>query len=87
VCFAQTQNQFNTYSSTVILLNFYGEQCKLLLILEFLHLLCNLFSGWASGVGMQLKKFVLIGTSALCWALWTSMNDIVFDKSPMKTYM
>lgn len=39
----------------------------------------------AEGVGNKLKRQILIGASALCWAIWLSRNDIVFDKSPMKT--
>jgi hypothetical protein len=47
----------------------------------------HLFNDWACGVGSRLKKFMLVGASALCWTLWTCMNDIVFDKVSMKTYM
>jgi hypothetical protein len=47
----------------------------------------NLFNGWANGVGKQFKKLVLVGAAALCWALWTSRNNVVFDNSPFKTYM
>lgn len=47
----------------------------------------HLFNDWACSVGSRLKKFMLVGASALCWALWTCKNDIVFDKVPMKTYM
>jgi hypothetical protein len=28
-----------------------------------------------------------VGASAICWAIWLSRNDVVFDKSPMKTFM
>jgi hypothetical protein len=47
----------------------------------------HLFNEWANGLGLRVKKFFLIGASAICWALWTSRNDLVFDKCPMKTYM
>jgi hypothetical protein len=56
-----------------------------LLTLIPLHLLC--ICGWANGIGIQFKKFVLIGASALCCALWRSKNDMVFVKALMKTYM
>jgi hypothetical protein len=42
---------------------------------------------WACSVGYQLKRFILVGASALCWALWTSMDDILFGKFLIKTYM
>jgi hypothetical protein len=47
----------------------------------------HLLNDWAFSVGVRLKKFMLVGASALCWALWTCRNDIVFDKVPMKTYI
>jgi hypothetical protein len=28
-----------------------------------------------------------VGASTICWAIWLSRNDVVFDKSPMKTFM
>jgi hypothetical protein len=47
----------------------------------------SMFHGWITGLGNQFKKLVLVGVVALCWALWTSMNDMVFVNSPSKTYM
>jgi hypothetical protein len=47
----------------------------------------HLFNGWAARLGVQFKKLALVGAAALCWALWISRNDLVFDNSPMKTYM
>jgi hypothetical protein len=46
----------------------------------------HLFNGWVNSAGPQLRKFLLIGASALWWAMWTSKNDIVFN-SPLKTDM
>ena len=46
----------------------------------------HLFGNWLRGVGTKLKRQLLVGTSALCWAIWLSRNDVVFDKSPTKTY-
>jgi hypothetical protein len=47
----------------------------------------HLFNDWAFSVGVRLKKFMLVDASALCWALWTCRNHIVFDKVSMKTYI
>jgi hypothetical protein len=47
----------------------------------------HLFNDWANDVGYRVKKFFLIGASVICWALWTSRNEMVFDKFPLKTYM
>jgi hypothetical protein len=41
----------------------------------------HLFNGWATGMGNQFLKLVLVGAAALCWALWTSRNHMVFENS------
>jgi hypothetical protein len=45
----------------------------------------HMFNGWIAGLGNQFKKLVLIRVAALCWTLWTSRNDVVFDISHIKT--
>ena len=47
----------------------------------------HLFGNWLRSVGTKLKRKLLTGASALCWSIWLSRNDIVFDRSPSKTYM
>jgi hypothetical protein len=49
--------------------------------------MAHLFNGWVTGLGNQIKKLVLVKATALCWALWTRRNDMVFDNSPTKTYL
>jgi hypothetical protein len=39
------------------------------------------------GLRVQFKKLALVGVVALCWALWTSSNDMMFANSPVKTYI
>jgi hypothetical protein len=34
-----------------------------------------------------MKRQLLIGTSAFCWAIWLSRNDVMFDKTPIKSFM
>jgi hypothetical protein len=46
-----------------------------------------MFTNWLLGLGHKRRKLLLVGVSAICWAIWISINDIVFAKSPMKTYM
>jgi hypothetical protein len=46
----------------------------------------NIFDKWDAGLGSQYKPLVLVGATALCWALWISRNDLVVDNSPIKTY-
>jgi hypothetical protein len=40
----------------------------------------NLFTDWLVGVNRKLKSQILVGASAICWAIWLTRNDIVFDK-------
>jgi hypothetical protein len=47
----------------------------------------DLFTNWLLGIGLKSRKQILVEATALCWAIWTSRNDIIFDNSPMKTYM
>jgi hypothetical protein len=39
----------------------------------------DLFNGWMQGVDKKLKYKILVGTCTLCWAIWISRNDVVFD--------
>jgi len=39
------------------------------------------------GVDSKTKYLIITGVSALCWAIWISRNDLVFDKVPMLTYL
>jgi hypothetical protein len=47
----------------------------------------HLFNDWATSVGNRFKKITLVGAAAVCWAMWTSQNNMVFDNSLSKTYM
>jgi hypothetical protein len=47
----------------------------------------HLFIGWATGLGKQFKNLVLVGAVALCWVLWISRNNVVFDNSSSKIYI
>ena len=51
------------------------------------HSIAHLFGNWLRGAGTKLKRQLLVGASALCWAIWLSRNDVVVDKSPTKPYM
>jgi hypothetical protein len=33
----------------------------------------------------QNKNLISTSVAAICWAIYTSRNDLVFDKSPMVT--
>jgi hypothetical protein len=39
-----------------------------------------MFGNWLNGVKKLDKARIRIGISAICWSIWTSRNDIIFDK-------
>jgi hypothetical protein len=47
----------------------------------------HMFSLWVNQVGGKLKRQLLAGASAFCWAIWLSRNDVVFDKASIKSFM
>jgi hypothetical protein len=40
----------------------------------------NMFGRWLNGVRKENKQKIRIGMSALCWAVWRTRNDIIFNK-------
>jgi hypothetical protein len=49
------------------------------------YLICLKIGYW--GLTKKIRKLILIGASAICWALWLSRNDMVFYNSPSMSYM
>jgi hypothetical protein len=47
----------------------------------------NLFIGWLEGIIRKLKYLILVGASAICWTIWLTRNDIVFDKVVAPSYL
>jgi len=47
----------------------------------------NLFTGWLDGVNRKLKSQILVGASPICWAIWLTRNDILFDKILAPSYL
>ena len=39
------------------------------------------------GVNRKLKSQLLVGASSICWAIWLTRNDIVFDKILAPSYL
>jgi hypothetical protein len=40
----------------------------------------NMFGRWLNGVRKEDKQKIRIGVSALCWAIWRTRNDMIFNK-------
>jgi hypothetical protein len=47
----------------------------------------HIFGSWLHGVHLKVKNLIITGVAALCWAIWISRNDLVFNKTPMVTYL
>jgi two-component response regulator (ARR-B family) len=39
-----------------------------------------MFGRWLNGVRKDDKQKIRIGVSAICWAVWRTRNDIIFNK-------
>jgi hypothetical protein len=39
------------------------------------------------GINRKLKYKIIVGASDLCWAIWLSRNDIVFNKTVAPSYL
>ena len=47
----------------------------------------NLFTSWLHGINRKLKSKILVGASAICWAIWLTQNNIIFDKAAAPSYL
>jgi hypothetical protein len=47
----------------------------------------NLFTSWLDGLNRKMKSQILVGASAICWALWLTRNNIVFDNVIAPPYL
>ena len=45
----------------------------------------HMFGSWLQGVRWKKRSLILMGVSAVCWAIWLSRNDIVFDKASIQS--
>ncbi len=65
----------------------FEEQFSSLLRLYLPSSISDIFYGWLLGIDKKKSKLILVGASALRWALWLSRNDRVFDKPSSVSYM
>ena len=47
----------------------------------------DLFGSWLRRFPQKLRKQFLIGVATLCWAIWLSRNDVVFNRKPSNSYL
>jgi hypothetical protein len=46
----------------------------------------DLFVNWSKTGGNIHNSLILTATSALCWTIWITRNEVVFDKCRLKTF-
>jgi len=39
----------------------------------------NMFGNWLRGIDKQFSAHILVGAAALCWTMWLTRNDVVFN--------
>ena len=47
----------------------------------------HLFNSWSKLGGSNHNHLLLTGAMTFCWAIWITMNDVVFDKGHPKTFL
>jgi hypothetical protein len=51
------------------------------------HNVQHMISMWTNQVRGKLRHQLLAGASVFCWTIWLSKNDVVFDKTLIKSLM
>jgi hypothetical protein len=39
-----------------------------------------MFGSWLSNQNSKIRALICLGIAALCWAIWSTRNDIIFHK-------
>jgi hypothetical protein len=47
----------------------------------------NMFCNWLNGVKQEDMTHIRIGILAICWYIWTSRNDIIFNKQKRTNFL
>ena len=47
----------------------------------------DLFTLWLHRGGPTFNSLLLVAAAALCWAIWLTRNEVVFDKINLKSFL
>ena len=47
----------------------------------------NMLGTWLRGFNLRSRKLLLIGATAMCWAIWLSRNEVVFKQNKPNSYL
>jgi hypothetical protein len=45
----------------------------------------HIFGSWLTDLDNRMRRHFILAASAICWAIWLSRNDAVFDNAPIKS--
>ena len=88
VSFANMTSLLNTYFLSVSFARAVWAIVQVASNLYPPHSARNMFGNWLRGIDKQFSAHILVGAAALCWALWLTRNDVIFNNkcvsSPMQ---
>jgi hypothetical protein len=87
VAFIYLMNLYNICFLTATMQDFFGGLTQIAFNISPPRNLQDMFGIWMNQVRGKLKQQLLACTSTLRWVIWLSRNDVIFDKSPIKTFM
>jgi hypothetical protein len=47
----------------------------------------NMFRSWVQNMNAKNKRLFYVGIGDMLWSIWLSRNDIIFNKTPISSYM
>ena len=47
----------------------------------------NMLGPWLMGFNLRSRKWMIIGATAMCWTIWLSRNEVVFQRSSPNSYL
>ena len=51
------------------------------------HSFNNMFGLWLFNIPKHFRELLLVGMAAMCWSIWLSRNDLVFEKKQSTSYL
>jgi hypothetical protein len=51
------------------------------------HNIKHTFGAWIHNINSSKRQLLFVGIGAMLWGVWLSRNDVVFNKSPILSFM
>lgn len=46
-----------------------------------------MLGNWLTGIGIEERRLIFVGVTALIWAIWCTRNEVVFEKKRYTSFM